>query len=387
MLDKAPYPIRVLAAFALPLVASSTFLSAKTKDAETRLPYAMFEGMDLQVTSDDGVFPIVGFNKKQIIVARNGSRDSVSTKSNISYALRNKLSDKWVDLKILETERFYSQMNSDFAAYSSAVSQLDREQDRSADHALGRRDGLHERNHEGNRRGTTGVGQYESRVGSQSRLNNYEGLSRELEDKFHNPDAYADSLKVILSLDVDELYKGVYLVLIARIDSPGTEPDARPFIQVVGQLKPEKTRKVKVVFKNLPEGFSLLGIDVHAYSQGEEIPHAGSTGLKLMSEEEAFQYSLSQYKEKDGRTEPVLFRSVQAEAISTFMSEKEILRIKADLIVHPDGSTTVDYLNAENTPITEKLVGMLEGVRFVPAMENGQPTEARISLDLSSLVD
>jgi hypothetical protein len=278
-------------------------------------------------------------------------------------------------------------MNSDFAAYSAAIFQLDREQDSSADYAMGRRYGTVEGEARVGRRARSGIATLENTANSNTRINDYEGLSRELEEKLHNPDAYVDSLKVVLSLDVDELYKGVYLVLIARIDSPGTEPDARPFIQIVGQLKPEKTRRVKVVFKNLPEGFSLLGVDVHVYSQGEEIPHSKSSGVKMLSEEGAFQYSLGKYKQTRGRSEPILFRSLEAEEISSFISGKEILRIKADLIVHPDGSTTVDFLNTDEEPIAEKLVGMLEDVRFFPAMENGQPTESKISLRLSSLVD
>ena len=139
--------------------------------------------------------------------------------------------------------------------------------------------------------------------------------------------------------------------------------------------------------REMPQGFSLLGIDAHVYSQGEEIPHAGSSNLKMLSGEEAFQYSLAKYKQTQGKSEPVLFRSLAAKDVTAFISEKEILRIKADLIVHPDGTTTVDYLSLEDNPITQKLVGVLEGVRFLPAMENGQPTESRISLRLSSLVD
>lgn len=252
---------------------------------------------------------------------------------------------------------------------------------------MGRRYGNVEGEARVGRRASSGIATMENTANSNTRVDDYEGLSRELEEKLHNPDAYVDSLKVVLALNVDELYKGVYLVLIARIDSPGTEPDARPFIQIVGQLKPEKTRRVKVVFKNLPEGFSLLGIDAHIYSQGEEIPHSGSSGVRMLSEEEAFQYSLSKYEQTSGRSEPILFRSLEAEEVSSFISEKEILRIKADLIVHPDGSTTVDFLNTVEEPVAQKLVGMLEDVRFFPAMENGQPTESRISLRLSKLVD
>ncbi len=387
MFNRVPYPIRISIPTITSLVVFAVLISAKTQDADTRLPYALFEGMDLQVTTDEGEFPIVGFTKKQILIARNGSRDSLSTKSNIAYAIRKKLSDKWVDLKILETERFYSEMNSDFAAYSSVVSQLDREQDRVDYQAMGRRDGIEEGDILQRPRGPRGVEVLENSARPQAPTNSYEGLSRELEEKLQNPEAYVDSLKVLLSLDVDERYKGVYLVLIARIDSPGTEPDARPFIQVVGQLKPEKTRKVKVVFENLPEGFSLLGVEAHVYSQGEEIPHAGSSDLKMLTEEEAFQYSLTKYKQARGRTEPSLFRSLSVTDVSSLISEKEILQIKADLIVHPDGTTTVDYLSTEDEPISEKLVGMLEEVRFIPAMEDGQPTESRISLKLSSLVD
>ena len=362
-------------------------LSGKTKDSDSRPPYALFEGMDLQVKTEEGVFPVVGFTKKQIIIARNGNKDSLSTKSSISYALRKKLTEKWVDLEILDTELFYSRMNSDFSTYSAALSQLDWEQDLSVDYSIGDRGGFLEGDLPFSRGGTSRLSEMERRSDSLSHMEGYEGLSRDLEEKFHDPDSYADSLRVVLSLEVDERLKDVYLVLIARIDSPGTEPDARPFIQIVGQLKPEKKRRVKVVFKNLPEGCSLLGIDAHVYSQGGEIPHAASSGLRMLSGEEAFQYSLGKYKQTRGKSEPILFRSLHANEISSFISEKEILRIKADLIVHPDGSTTVDFLSTEDEPIAQKLVGILEDVRFLPAMENGQLKETKISLKLSSLID
>ena len=142
MLNKVPQSVRTKAATIVLLFTAAQGVWAATKDADTRPPYAMFEGMDLQVTTEEGVFPVVGFTKKQIIVARNGNKDSLSAKSSISYALRNKLTEKWVDLEILETELFYSKMNSDFSAYSATLSQLDREQDRSADYSIGTRSGF-----------------------------------------------------------------------------------------------------------------------------------------------------------------------------------------------------------------------------------------------------
>ena len=387
MLHQVQYPIRKWIVVLLVSLGTGVALVAKTKDADTRPSYALFEGMDLQVTTEEGVFPVVGFTKKQILVARNGSKDSISTKSSISYALRKKLTDKWVELEVLEATPFYSQMNSDFATYSTALSELDREQDRTVDYSIGSRTGFIDEPTPYGRGSSSRLTELERRSNAMSRMEGYDGLTSDLEEKLQDPHAYVDSLRVVLKMNVDERYKDVYVVLIARVDSPATEPDARPFIQIVGQLRPEKSKKVKVVFKNLPEGFSLLGIDAHVYSQGSEIPHAGSSNLVMYSDEEAFQYSLAKYKQTRGRSEPVLFRSLSANDVTAFISEKEILRIKADLIVHPDGTTTVDYLSTEDEPITEKLVGMLEDVRFFPAMENGQPTETKISLRLSSLVE
>ncbi|MCB1121974.1 MAG: hypothetical protein KJT03_10520 [Verrucomicrobiae bacterium] len=344
--------------------------SSEDKAPES-LHYGLFDGIDLQVELDGEMHPIVGFTKKKILIARNGSRDPLSTDSKISYSLRSKLSRKWVDLKILKTERFYSQMNADFAAYSSAVNQQERTQGARQDYALGRRpDDFVE--HINGPRPVAVPGEVSK--------------ASELEAKLVEMDKYADSLKVSLALIAPDEYKGVYLVVVARIDSPGTEPESRPFIQIVGRLKEDQKRKVEVVFENLPMGFTLLGIEVRVYSQGEEIPHAGSPGLKRLTEEEAFQYSLSKYKSGPHHSEPELFRALPSEEISSFLSKKEIQKIKADLVVHPDGSTTVDYLNTED-PIKRRLVGLIEDVRFVPAIENGVPTEARISLQLSNLVD
>lgn len=383
-----PFEVAVkVFAFAAWVFLIAQLASAATEFVAERKPYALFGGMDLQVQTDDGTFPVVGFTKKRIMIARNGTNDPLATDSRITYALRKKLSAKWIDLKVLETERFYSRANSDFAAYSSAVTQYEREQDRRVDYAIGRRTNGLPSDPKITRRPSPVDPSLQDPVAGALGPETYEGLSRELEDKLLDPEAYADSLKVVLSLASDELLKGVYLVLIASIDSPGTEPDARPFIQIVGQLKPENERRVKVVFRDLPEGFSLLGLEVHAYSKGEELPHHGSKNLRLLTEEEAFEYSLGKYMEAGGQAEPKLFRSLRAEAITSFVSEKEILRIQANLIVHPDGSTTVDYLNTRDQPLADRLVGVLESVRFLPAIQDGQPTESRISLSLSSLVD
>jgi hypothetical protein len=122
------------------------------------------------------------------------------------------------------------------------------------------------------------------------------------------------------------------------------------------------------------------------YSQGDEIPWEGSSGLKFLSEEEAFKYSLGKYKDSKGKVEPVLFRSLPSAAITSFLSEKEILEIEAELFVHPDGSTTVASLNTKDRPLTEKLAGVLEEIRFIPSMEDGEPTLSTVSLKLSSLI-
>jgi hypothetical protein len=69
------------------------------------------------------------------------------------------------------------------------------------------------------------------------------------------------------------------------------------------------------------------------------------------------------------------------------LSEKEFESLQADMVIHLDGSTTVEYINTKDKPLADKWVGVLETVRFIPAMENGQPTETKVSLQLSSLID
>jgi hypothetical protein len=380
------YPSRIFKVIAVLSLSGGSFLSVSGETAsEDRkaTPYSLFTGMDLQVKLDDGTYPVVGFTKKRITIARNGIRDPLPTKSNLSYAIRQKLSDKWVDFQILETERFYSQLNAEFAAYASAVSQIDREQRASEDYALGRRDN----DFVGERRPGPVIPPNGIEELPLAALGSHEGTSRDLDDKLLNPEAYVDSLKVVMSMEVDELYKGVYLVLVARIDSPGTEPDARPLIQVVGQLKPGEVRQVKAVFKNLPEGFNLLGVDVHIYSMDEEIPYHGSKDLKKLSEEEAFKHSLGKYMTTGGKIEPALFRSLSVSEVSAFLTEKEITRIKADFIVHPDGTATVDFVNPQDQPWKDRLVGILQEVRFYPAVYNGEAMESRTSIPLSKLLE
>ncbi len=354
------------------------------RKSDLRKPYALFDGMDLQARKGGALYPIVGFNKKRIIITRNGTRDPLSTKSEISYALRRKMSSKWLTMRITETDPFNYELQSQLANYSAALAQLEREEIQRLDSRVDIGENGIEGRGRDSRRGDPGAP-----VVNSSNLRGaeeYKLLIKDLEEKLYSPDASVDALRVVLDLESDILMKGVYLVLIARIDSPATEPDARPLIQIVGQLQPDKSRKVKAVFKDLPLGFSLLDLDIHVYSQGDEIPWEGSSGLKFLSEEEAFKYSLGKYKDSKGKVEPVLFRSLPSAAITSFLSEKEILEIEAELFVHPDGSTTVASLNTKDRPLTEKLAGVLEEIRFIPAMEDGEPTLSTVSLKLSSLI-
>ena len=281
--------------------------------------YALFEGMDLQAKTEGVLYPIVGFNKKHILITRNGTKDPVSTKSEISYALRRKLSAKWVDLKLAGTEPFNNGLRVKLAAYNEALSQLERDKNRNAEHTIGRFEIDRVDIGNGEPRQSSSVRTSGSETHSYRQVDDYKRLINELEDKLRDPTVYSDSLEIVVELQSKELLKGCYLVLVARIDSPGTELDARPLIQVVGQLKPDKVRKVRGVFRNLPQALSLLGIDMHLYSQGEEIPHNGSAELKMISEEEAFKYSLGRYKDSKGHSEPALFRSLPLDSITSLL--------------------------------------------------------------------
>lgn len=353
-------------------------------DSKTRKPYTVFDGMDLQARKDGTLFPIVGFSNKRIVIVRNGTRDPLSTKSEISYALRRKLSSKWVDMEVTDTKPFNLELQTQLAAYTNALTQLERSENLDAHNRvdLGE-NGLEGSGGDGRQvdPGPPMIGMNAERPPEEYRL-----LIKELEDKLFNPDVLADALRVVLDLETEVLAKGVYLVLIARVDSPATEPDSRPLIQVVGQLQANKKRTLEVMFKDLPAGFSLLDLDIHVYSRGEEMPWEGASGLKGLSEDEAFEYSLGKYKDAKGRIEPILFRPLPSAAITSFLSEKEILEIQAELFVHPDGSTTVSSLNTNNRPLSKKLAGLLEDVRFIPAIEDGEPTLSTVSLKLSSLI-
>lgn len=375
--------LRITAAVLVMVSASLRLVGDDPQDV-SRKPYALFDGMDLQARKGGELFPIVGFSKKRIVITRNGTRDPLSTKSEISYALRRKMSSKWVDMEVVETESFNYELQSQLAAYTNALAHLDRNENLEA----GGRIDVGENGIEGRNRDGRQVDPGPPATGTNGKRppEEYKLLIKELEDKLFNPNVSADSLRVVLDLETAVLTKGVYLVLIARVDSPATEPDSRPLIQVVGQLQPDKKRTVKAVFKDLPAGFSLLDLDIHIYSRGEEIPWEGSSALKMLSEDDAFKYSLGKYKDSKGKVEPVLFRPLPSAAITSFLSEKEILEIQAELFVYPDGSTTVSSINTDDRPLSDKLAGILEDVRFIPAIEDGEPTLSTVSLKLSSLI-
>jgi hypothetical protein len=251
----------------------------------------VFKGLDLYATAEGVEYEVVGFDRKRMLGTRDSKLYSMSLDSPVRYAYKSKMTTRWAEYDLVEMDPFYSRYIDDFDAWNTTVFQHDLEQDRYDVYASS--------HHRGGSRYSTvltgdssGAGSpSQARMESISKIETFDSLSFELENKLQNEGEYVDALRVKLTIKASHDISNAYLVALPHFTTPRDSIiKQRPFRKVLGDFKAKETRIFALQFFGFPQAFQMEAFELHLYSNGVEIPHQASPGLLVMTDQETFEY-------------------------------------------------------------------------------------------------
>lgn len=347
----------------------------------------LFSGLDLSVTEGDTNLSILGFERNKILINKEGKKRALSNKSQIRLSMRSKMANRRAELLSTTVTPFYSRYHSDNAALQSTYFQLGVEEDQFDIYATSFQ-------RSGSRYSIVVNGDLpvsgsamDARSLTMSRIETFENMRYELEDRLVHESENFDSLRIIIELSMSEKTKDAYVVFLVYYSVPGEQGLVkRPLPGILGDMNESEPSEFEFEFGGFPNGFILENLATHIYAEGVEIPHNDSIGLMAMSEMETFTYLLSKYKTSRGKSEPVLFKPLDAGVFETLIPLSDLGVINLDLIVHPDGTTTVDFLNLTESQEKTRVSELVEQARFFPAMKDGGLVESKLYVPLTSLL-
>ncbi len=347
----------------------------------------LFTGLDIYWVEGEQKYRVQDFSKKRVQIVKDGELVSVRKGGSLIYASRSKVSQQNLQLRIDDITTEYSNYQADYEALQSTFSLLAVESDNFDQNASSFFES-------GDRFSVVMDGETvlsgastEAMERTQSNIENFENIRTDLEDNMNNAASLADMVRVEGELQLPVGIHEGFMMLLVRYTSPGSSGvKLQPVHRSFKHDDDDSSFVFNYAISGFPAGFHVEDVGVHVFSNGKEIPHQGSNGLLGISDRDYFEYLLSKYKKSSGREEPVLFRSLDADAIVQVAPSRNLGSIKIEMVVQSDGSTRVDYLNVGYIEDQQPLVALLEEARFFPAMENGALIESTLFVPLSSLV-
>ncbi|QXD25176.1 hypothetical protein F7C95_04550 [Opitutia bacterium ISCC 51] len=366
----------------------STF-SASADPSEQVAPAEnyLFTGLDMYWVEGGQKYRVQDFSKKRVQIVKDGELVSVRKGGSLIYASRSKVSQQSLQLRIDKISTEYSKYQADYEALQSTFSLLAVESDSFDQNASSFFESGDRYSIVMNGETVLSGASVEAMERTQSNIENFENVRTDLEDKMNNAASLADMVRIQGELRLPAGIHEGFMMLLVRYTSAGNssvklQPVHRSFKHDGG----DSPFAFNYAISGFPAGFHVEDVGIHVFSNGKEIPHQESNGLRGMSDLDYFEYLLSKYKKSSGREEPVLFRPLDADAIVEVAPSRNLGSIKIEMVVQPDGSTRVDYLNVGYIEDQQPLVALLEEARFFPAMENGALIESTLFVPLSSLV-
>lgn len=201
-------------------------------------------------------------------------------------------------------------------------------------------------------------------------------------------DPMSDALEFKCSISSPRPLAKAFLAVTLRYVAPNapTVVQAKTRFQSFNRLT-GKPRKVKFVIRDLPLGFHLVGCDFDLFSDGEQVATNLSKSVEAVNEEHVYQYFLRDYlirnRAQTRAAKPLLLASAEALRLQV---NKAGLEQVVFVVVDKLGNTvslSADGVEARDLP--EQVMSVLQHVRFLPALEDGQPVDGRLRLRVGDL--
>lgn len=364
----------------IPLLAAAKELQ-ETSETENYF----YTGLDMFWVEGGKKYPVHNFSKKRVQIRKDGKLVSVRKGGSLVYASRSKVSQRKVDLEIDKIDMKYSGYEADYEALQSTFSLLAIEEDSFDQNATsffrsGSRFSIVQ-----DSESLLSGSSLEAMSRTQSNIENFENVRIDLEENMNSSSSLVDTVVVEGELRLPTGDHDGYMMFLVSYSVVGSTKSLQP-VHRSFRHKGESPYVFKYSMSGFPAGFQIEDVQVHVFSGGREIPHQDSQGLRVMSDQEYYEYLFSKYRKSSGRDEPVLFRRLDADAVAELAPSKRLDSIKVEIVVKPDGSPRVEYMNVGYVEEQQPLVALLEKARFFPAMENGRLVESKLFVPLSSLV-
>lgn len=352
--------------------------------------FVVFFGLDVSVDAAGARLPVIAASEQEVTVLRDGRPARVSLQNaRLHSAVEPKLGRERVTIEGLHGERVYSPQNDPARDAIHQQMAMDAIQAQSMDAAM-----FQARTTAANAQAlaqaasdpATGVSPSDvaeaNAAASQAatRLHNIQSMPAHrsaLSGTANDPGLY-DAFEVTFRLATERPLPDCHGVLRLLVRDPANPRDPVPVVRFFSLRDPgARARKVTILQTGLPPGFGVDSYSVHIYSAGREVPTTLSSNQVEVTADEAHQFLILRHLQQHAHGQ------VPVQVIPDFLPAQ-----LSELVPPGQGEQTVDFTIDRNgrvirvapTPgssvtLTLALEAALRNVRFLPAVQNGQPVE------------
>jgi hypothetical protein len=198
-----------------------------------------------------------------------------------------------------------------------------------------------------------------------------------------------DAIDVEFDVSAGTIVRKPFIVVMAQFHAPEAKPDESQNWLYAAELDPlnAKPQKVRIRMGGFPPGFVVEKYQVHVYDGGQELASTVAEKQVPLTRNEAFAYLLLDYfGSHKGATLPATAVLGRLDPATKARLDPELLRRSYFVKVSKDGRPLAAFVDANLAIRADEPVASLVGdVRFLPALENGQPVEGVAELKFSRL--
>jgi hypothetical protein len=386
------------------LICAGALLGSATFGADEPKPYTLFVGADILVGEGADLHPVRDIQGGSWVVLENGKLTTVTTfmgPISMKVTRQQKLTEVSATIDDLKGEKAYTFENDPAVKMTRALNQ-------SAAVDAGSHAALNQATSDANgsmtavsQMGGGPGGNLVAKVTGTNPAMQTNGYSQATQDASSQTGAEIfakgaggddegsfDALDVSFKVSATKQLGDPYVIAISRFHEAGAAADSYRELVFAKALAPIDAKPTEVKFEQagFPPGFQLQTFEIHLYDNGEEVATNVAPKHVALTPDEAFQYVRTKYIEAH-KGETLKAAPVMGD-IPKDLSAKLAEGKYASAFyvkVSRDGLADTAFEDADCTkPIGDPYLDtVVRSLRFKPALNQGVPTDAVTSLNLS----
>jgi hypothetical protein len=393
-------PASVLLPLFLAIAAPGVAQTAATAPAKT---YTLFQGENIYVGQDGQVHPVRDVNGGSWVIVIGGEQQLVSAKNGpigMKVTPAQKLTDISATITDLKSDRGYTFANDPAVKLTQNLSNgalLDIGEHTAANQATAASNQAIAASNMGiSKSGGDGSTPASVNPATTQALNGAQQNATQATNNAGGDLSYVgsagdfDALEVAFDVTAEKTIQAPYFVVITKFHARNAPEGASQNLIYAKALDPITSNVSHVKFEQggFPPGYQLLSFELHLYNNGVEIATNVSPERSTLSEDEAFTYVKTKYiaahKGETLGAAPVM-GSLPTDLSSMIAAGKYTDTVYVR--VSKDGFATAEYVDAACTQKIDDsyLDTVVHGIRFKPALAQGEPVAGVAPLNLSRI--